>query len=447
MINLIFATIIYYLSFTSIYINCSSTRKRHFGKCVYISTNTGSKIINFHKYKNKYSSEKNFSINTCNDTQYNEIVDQEIKVKVDAQIVYYNETNKPIRIAGPFYFIKNNDLKSEYTLNKSDESDDIYLYKTQLGDFCDNTTKHNYSTEVIFENKNFDKDKIEIIEYPNVRECNSTLIINYNKEYATDYLLLQMTLNNAYIFTGIVFILLGVFLCFLSFIFQSISKIVISLVFGQLIMFNIAMIFIGNNTKLKEYLFILIIGLGLVISAPFIYFTRKVEKIYSIITSFSAGYITGLFIYQIFFFRTNSVLSQTILIDAIIISITTFIGSNLIVPRNVIYYPPFIGSYILVRGFSLFIYNISDKGGFGDLHLLIYLIQLQEQDLVEEYFQNDYKFFYIYLIFIGIILIASEVLILVKNKDERSLSYSDLEEDDAVEVNFNSIDNLADKSN
>ena len=78
---------------------------------------------------------------------------------------------------------------------------------------------------------------------------------------------------------------------------------------------------------------------------------------------------------------------------------------------------------------------------------LIYLIQLQEQDLVEEYFQNDYKFFYIYLIFIGIILIASEVLILVKNKDERSLSYSDLEEDDAVEVNFNSMDNLADKSN
>ena len=81
------------------------------------------------------------------------------------------------------------------------------------------------------------------------------------------------------------------------------------------------------------------------------------------------------------------------------------------------------------------------------MHLLIYLIQLQEQDLVEEYFQNDYKFFYIYLIFIGIILIASEVLILVKNKDERSLSYSDLEEDDAVEVNFNSMDNLADKSN
>ena len=87
-----------------------------------------------------------------------------------------------------------------------------------------------------------------------------------------------MTLNNAYIFTGIVFILLGVFLCFLSFIFQSISKIVISLVFGQLIMFNIAMIFIGNNTKLKEYLFILIIGLGLVISAPFIYFTRKAKS-------------------------------------------------------------------------------------------------------------------------------------------------------------------------
>ena len=447
MINLFFSFLIYYLLFASKYINCSFKRKRHFGKCVYISTDTGSTIINFHKYKNKYSSEKNFSINICNDTKYNIIENETTQVKVDSQIVYYNETNYPIRIAGPFYFLFNKNLKNEYILDKFEESDDIYLYKPQLGDFCDNTSKHNYSTEVIFENKNFDKEKIEIIEYPNVDECNSTLIINYNKEYATDYLLLQITLNNAYIFTGIIFIFIGIFLCFLSFIFQSITKIVISLVFGQLIMFNIAMICIGNTTKLKQYLFILIIGLGLVISAPFIYFTRNVEKIYSIITSFSAGYITGIFIYQIFFFRTNSVLSQTILIDAIIISTTTFIGLNLIIPRNVIYYPPFIGSYILIRGLSLFIYNLSDKGGFGDLHLLIYLIRLQESDLVDEYFQNDYKYFYIYLIVIGIVLIASEVLILLKNKDERNLSFADLEDDDTINVNFTRMDKLVDKAN
>lgn len=80
------------------------------------------------------------------------------------------------------------------------------------------------------------------------------------------------------------------------------------------------------------------------------------------------------------------------------------------------------------------------------MHLLIYLIELQETDLVDEYFQNDYKYFYVYLIFIGVVLIASEVYILIKNKDDRNLSFSDLEEDDSVDVSFTSMNKLADKS-
>lgn len=445
MLKSIISILIYHILFTSKYINCSSSRKRHYGKCVYISTNTGSKIINFHKYKNKFSPQQNFSINICNDTIYEKMINETKKIKVDSQIVYYENSTNPIRLAGPFYFLKIDSFKNISILDKFEENN-TYIYKPQLGDFCDNDTINNYSTNVIFEDKNIDEEKIEIFEYPNASICNSTLKLNFNKEYATDYLLLQIVLNNAYIFTGIVFILLGIFLSFLSFHFKSITKIVISVVFGQLLMFNIAMICIGNATSLKEYLYILIIGLGLLISVPFIYFTRTIEKLYSIILSFSAGYICGIFIYEIFFFNTNSVLSQSILIDVLLISTTTFIGLNSIVPRNSIYYPPFIGSYILIRGFSLFIYNITDKGGFGDLHLLIYLIELQETDLVDEYFQNDYKYFYVYLIFIGVVLIASEVYILIKNKDDRNLSFSDLEEDDSVDVSFTSMNKLADKS-
>jgi hypothetical protein len=138
-------------------------------------------------------------------------------------------------------------------------------------------------------------------------------------------------------------------------------------------------------------------------------------------------------------------LSRGILIDVLLIFTTFFIGLNLIIPRNSIYYPPFIGSYILIRGFSLFIYNITDKGGFGDLHLLIYLIKLQEEDLVEEYFENDYKYFYIYLIFICLLLIGSEVIIFLNNKTDRTISYSDLEDDDtssSSEQNLESFDNV-----
>lgn len=443
--NPIISFLIFYIFFSRKFINCSSDRKKHFGKCVYISTDTGSTIINFHKYKNKdYSPQnKKYSINLCNDTQYDKWVNGTKKLGIDSQIAYYLDPTGSVRLAGPFYVLQNKSLASVSILDKKDE--DKYIYKPQFGDFCNNDKKNNYSTSIIFEHKDISNEDVEISEYPNPNDCNPVLKVYYNKEYATDYLLLQKVLNNCFIFTGIIFILGGVYLSFIHFKFPSITKILISVVFGQLIMFNIAMIFIDNNTKLKDYFYILILCLGLVISAPFIYFTRSYEKLYYIILSFSAGYVCGIFIYEIIFFNTNSVLTQSILIDVLLIFTTTFIGLNLIIPRHYIYYPPFIGGYILIRGFSLFIYNISDKGGFGDLHLLIYLIKLQEQDLVDEYFENDYKYFYIYLIFIGLIIIGSDILVYFKGRTDRELSYSDLMEDDSIESSLISMTKLEDK--
>ena len=443
----IISLLIFFIFISTKFINCSSDRKKHFGKCVYLSTDTGSTIINFHKYKNKnYSPQnKSYSINLCNDTQYDKWVNGTKKLGVDSQIVYYLNSTCSVRLAGPFYVLQNKSLTSTSILDKKDE--DKYIYKPQFGDFCDisSENKVNYSTSIIFEHKDISEDNIEISEYPNSSVCNPVLKVNFNKEYATDYLLLQKVLNNCYIFTGIIFILGGVYLCFLYFKFPSITKIIISVVFGELIIFNIALIFIGNNTELKDYFYILIIFLGLVISAPFIYFTRSYDKLYYIILSFSAGYVCGIYVYEIFFFNTNSVLSPSILIDVLLIFTTTFIGLNLIIPRHFIYYPPFIGSYMLIRGLSLFIYNISDSGGFGDLHLLIYLIKLQEQDLVDEYFENDYKYFYIYLIFIGLIIIGSDIFVYIKSRTDREISFTDLEEDDSVDVTFVSMDKLVDK--
>ena len=439
--------LIYVIFFSLKNINSSDTRKRHFGKCVYIAKETGSTIINFYKYKNKDFSTINdsFSINICNDTNFTEWINETKDYGIDSQIVYINKiSNYSIRLTGPFFRYRNSSWKDISFLNKT-EGEDIYIYKPQYGDFCNEEKTTNYSTTIKLEHKNIDEESIEIAEFPDIGNCTPVLKINYNKEYATDYLLLQKVLNDCYIFTGLVFILLGIFLCFLSFKFQSITKIIISLVFGQLIIFNINLIFIDNTTALKDYLFILIIFIGLIIAAPFIYFSRKVEKLYNIILSFSSGYVCGVLIYEIFFFNTNSPLSRGILIDVLLIFTTFFIGLNLIIPRNSIYYPPFIGSYILIRGFSLFIYNITDKGGFGDLHLLIYLIKLQEEDIVEEYFENDYKYFYIYLIFICLLLIGSEVIIFLNNKTDRTISYSDLEDDDtssSSEQNLESFDNV-----
>ena len=350
-------------------------------------------------------------------------------------------------MAGPFNKLNESLTKSNFILNKT-ENEDVYKYTTSYGDFCDNSDDNstsNYSSYIIFEHKNeIEGDNIEITKFPDNNSCNPILKLSYNKEYATDYLLLQKVLNNCYIFTGLVFIIAGIYLSFLSFKFQAITKIVISIVFGELFMFNIDLIFIGNLTALEDYLFILIMLLGLALGIGLFFLIHSYEKVYFIISSFSAGYVCGIFAYEIFFFKTNSALSRSILIDALLIFTTSFIGWNLIIPRNYIYYPPFVGSYILIRGFSLFIYNISDKGGFGDLHLLLYLIKLQEQDLVYEYLENDYKYFYIYLIFIGLVLIAGEVIIFLKNKNDRELSFSELEDDD-VEVSFISMNKLTEQ--
>ena len=428
---------IYILFFLIKFIKSSSDRQKHLGKCVFFISETGSEIINFHKYKNKdyINKNENFSINICNDTKY-DISGNNTQHRVDSQIVYYQNNNKcnPIRLSGPYYVLKNeNDKDKVLILNK--ENDDRYITTLQSGDFCDSYKNISYSTSFIFEHKDSVDDNLEIDKYPeDLNNCELNLTLYYNKEYATDYLLIQQVLNNWFIATGIIFIILGIPLCFLVLKFPSVIKILICLVFGQLVFFNIYIIFIGNNTSMKNNLAILIIILGIVISLPFMYFTRTHDRLYSIILSLSSGYICGIFIYEIFFYNTNSAITESILIDVILIFTSSFVGLNIIIPRNYIYYPPFIGSYLLIRGISLFIYNATDKGGFGDLNLLIYLIKLQEADLVEELFDNDYKYFYIYLIFIGLILIVSEVLIFLKNKNERELSF-DLEDDETSESN------------
>ena len=428
----------------------TSERKPHFGKCVYISKNTGSQIINFNKYKNRDYSPKNesFQFNLCHDTIYTKWENGSKETKVDSQIVYKNDNlNISTRLTGPFHYLKDNSWKNETILLKA-EGVEAYTYKAQYGDFCNENKKNNYSTSIIYVHKNIDEEKLEVLEFPDINNCNPILKLSFNKEYATDYLLLQKVLNDLYIPIGIIFILLGIFLCFFSLKFKSITKILISIVFGQLIIFNIALIFIGNYTALKDYLCILIIGLGLIISIPFIYFSRTKEKLYSIILSFSSGYIFGIFVYEILFFNTNSSLSNSILIDVILIFTTLFIGLYLIIKKNnSIYYPPFIGSYILIRGLSLLIYNATDKGGFGDLQLLIYLINLREYDLVYDYFDNDYKYFYIYLIAIGLILIASEVAIFFL-KTESDLEESNIEIDEPavdMDVSFETMNKLVDK--
>ena len=151
--------IIYIILYCIKDINTTSERKPHFGKCVYISKNTGSQVINFYKYRNRDYSPKNesFQFNLCNDTIYTKWENGSKETKFDSQIVYKNDNlNISTRLTGPFHYLKDTSWKDETILLKK-EGVEVYIYKAQYGDFCNEDKKNNYSTSIIYLHKNIDK--------------------------------------------------------------------------------------------------------------------------------------------------------------------------------------------------------------------------------------------------------------------------------------------------
>jgi hypothetical protein len=400
-------------------INCKKNYYNHEGKCVYIRTNTGSKIINFHKFSvrenilnlnDKDSNEKKiWSINLCNDTTY-EIYNNSELLGYDSQIVYTDE-KRNYKLTGPFLKAKNEKEK-----NKLISNDDKYIYYSHSGELCNNGK--NYNTTFIYEkNKVKDKEYAEIKELPNISQCNNILEISYDEDYSIDYLILQIILNDAYIFSAILFILLGLYLSFLSFKFLILTKIIICAIFGQIFIFTFEILIIGNSTSLKEYICILMIFLGLLIGGVMAYYSLKNNRLYLILLSFSSGFVNGIFVFDMCFIGTSCRLSPAILVDVILIFSISFIALIQIVPKNSIYYPPVIGSYIFIRGISLIVYNLSGKVGYRDLQLLLYLLRLHEYDLVDQYLDKDFKYFWIYVVFNAILLALSEIFNYIINKN------------------------------
>lgn len=439
---LLFIISIYLKTFLIEIITCKENIN-HEGKCLYISTKSGSEIINFYKFKNnkhKFNININgdetrkWNINLCNDTSYikYENISGNISEKMvyDSQIVYTDDGKTNYNLAGAFFFLKNN--KDKIILTKNDSN---YIYQPQSGGICNSNINSNYQTLVIFENsKVSDKKYAEIYELPNINDCNPILKVHFDIEYSKDYLILQKILNDGYIFSGILFILLGIYLCFIACKFINLTKIIISNIFGQIIIFSFEILFVGNSSALKGKLYILIIILGIIISCPLAYYSRVSDKLYFFLLAFSSGFVNGVYIFDMCFIGTNCILTPDILIDVILIFTISFISLIHILPKNYFYYPPVIGSYIIIRGISLLIYNINGKYGYIDLQILLYLIRLYENDLVDKYLKNDFKNFWIYVIFNAILLIGSEIFnYFLMQKDKETLIQKEEENDEISE--------------
>jgi len=443
--NIYFLFTLFYFIVNLNNIICKENKTEYKGRCLYLEKDSGSKIIDFHKFtiKNEKNYESFFlnksdsdhwSINLCNDTKYNNTINNSIKY--DSQVVWYgNNKNETIRFTGPFYKITDNSNK-----NYISKKDGIYYYNAQRGDLCESDIY--YRTTILYNSSYNGKNDLFVIpELPKDLDCSNNITIYFNIEKTTDYLVLQQILNDYYGITGFFFILFGIYLCFFSFKFFNVTKIIISLIFGQIILFSIDIAFIENSTSLKDKLSILIIIIGLLIGFAFSYFSLKYDRLYLYILAFSSGLVNGIFVFDMCFIFSNCILSQAIFVDVILIFIVSFISLVKILPRNHIYYPPVIGSYIIMRGISLFVYNLSGNMRFIDLQLLLYLVRRYEDDLIDQYLDGDFNYFWIYIILDVFILILSEIInhFLNKNKNflEKEKDENDINKKDITELNLN----------
>ena len=93
-----------------------------------------------------------------------------------------------------------------------------------------------------------------------------------------------------------------------------------------------------------------------------------------------------------------------------------------------------------MRGISLFIYNLLGGMRFIDLQLLLYLVRRYEDDLINQYLDEDFNYFWIYHILNFFILILSEIInkFLNKNKDFLEMEKDDdLDKTEIAEINLN----------
>ena len=314
-----------------------------------------------------------------------------MKLKSDSQIIY-NKRKNIIRLTGPFY--KNKNKGKIIDMNKK------IIIKTSLGDGINGT---NYSTDIIFINNKSISDRNYYIEnYPSINQPINNMTVHVNFDNITKYLLIQRLFNNYYIITGIIFLIIGIILCFFG-SFKTLTITIVCIIFGEFITFIFFELIIGINEIYYEFLLLII---GLVIGGLSLYFCWKYIFIYNIILGLTSGTIFGIYLLEIYIFPSSYYLIYSIFIDTLLISNASFLVFTRVVKKYNIYLNSLIGGYIFVRGLSILLFKYLR---YRELQLIIYFAIRSEW----EFFNNksndelNWNLFWIYDILIVVVIIIS----------------------------------------
>ena len=449
-----------------IFINSQLQTSDQGGKCVFIFNDSA--VYDFHYLKNdrdehKYedlnvitdsnniTSKYGWIINICNDTvaeclnisenDTNANISNSQKVLIsDSLMIYRDRDYKCRRATGGFFDQKNS---TNLTYHK-DFKNFWFEYHPPEGDKCGDNDR--YRTVIKFtHNRNDNKavvhyKGIEILSDINTYGCDRNLNIELNLE-TPEYLLIQIMLNNYYLVTGFIFLIVGIFLMFLAKNKKAI-KFIIGCIFAEILSFSIGCGIFGLSIKYME---LVLAFVGIFVGCFIGYFCLGGNKLFKVILSITAGFIFGLFFFDIAFVSGNYQLTVVLLINTILIFIGLFIVVVQFLPNFHVFYDSVIGSYIFVRGMSVLLYKIGGKVRYRELQIILFLVNRHEYQYAEYFYQNKWKYYWVYDIFIFIFMGVSIYYYVVKLYGRDDYEEKDEEEENPEEkliggVNSTKID-------
>jgi hypothetical protein len=304
-------------------------------------------------------------------------------------------------------------LLSKWKVLENSQTNETSLELTlSEGETCLNDPSKNYLTTIeIVCKKDADIPIFDKNMTFNPSACENKFRL-FTKEACPDfsfYSFFNTVTSNKFIL-GPILLVLGIFICFFGYYFYDIMTIITGIL---LVMFLIVFLVLSNvNIHYTTTTFWIIIGcivvIGIIVGYLFIKFELK--YIIDIAIAGLAGYLLGVFIYNLFLNQISSH-AKIVYFTSIVFSIILMVFLVLMYRRfTVILCTSFIGAYSAVRGMSLMV------GGFPAESMVIDLIDKQEWGQLKKILTTSV---YLYLAGILVLFIAGNIIQWVYFSDDK----------------------------
>lgn len=356
-----------------------------------------------------------FSLNICNDTVIPCINESNgIELNFDSPFIYRDNKGHCTKMAGSYFKNEDIDEKNNFLIR---EEDNKFIFNSTGGDKCGESNF--YTTYKFINDKNLNNSNVVYEKIvPNIMnlKCSREIEIKTNFEKSIEHLILQRIFNDYWLLTGFIFFIIGIYLMIMAQN-KKATKFVICIIFGQILSFSIAVGILDIKNKYMEWS---VFSVGLFIGGFIGYFCLEKNKLFRGILSITAGFIFGLFMFDIMFYHQNYQYAAILLTDSVLIFMSLWFSFIYLLPEFHYYCDSIIGSYLFIRGITILLQKVGKYGRYRELQLSLYLINRFEFDYANYFYKEHWPTYLVFAFFIFNFMIVSMLYYYFKavGKDE-----------------------------